>query len=80
MSQNNQTERVAYIISFSSKALLKRIEKMPLSISYISEANRQVLVYFDKNQKKEIEKQLKKTKGFIEMEESALFQEEVLNF
>ena len=53
---------------------------MPLRISYISEANKQVLVYFDNRLKKDIERQLKKAKGFVSIEESALFQEEVLNF
>ncbi|MGI6787219.1 MAG: hypothetical protein ACOX5X_01510 [Acholeplasmataceae bacterium] len=80
MKQENLTDRGAYIIFYSNKALLKRLEKMPLRISYISEANKQVLVYFDNRLKKDIERQLKKAKGFVSIEESALFQEEVLNF
>jgi hypothetical protein len=80
MKKENQTERVAYIISYSNKAIFKRLEKMPIKISYISEANQQVLVYFDRRFKRDIENQLKKVKGFVEMEESALFQEEILNF
>lgn len=80
MTKENQTERVAYIISYSSKAIFKRLEKMQVKISYVSEANNQVLVYFDKRFVRDIENQLKKAKGFVSMEESALFQEEVLNF
>ncbi|MGI6781455.1 MAG: hypothetical protein ACOX56_01260 [Acholeplasmataceae bacterium] len=80
MVKENITNRVAYIISYSNKAVLKRLEKLPVRISYISEANKQVLVYFDRKQKKDVENQLKRVKGFIGMEESALFQEDVLNF
>lgn len=80
MNETNNTERVAYIISYTNKGVLKRLEKLPVSISYISENNKQVLVYFDKKQFNFVERQLKRTKGFVEMEESALFQEEILNF
>lgn len=80
MKKVNSTDRVAYIISFSHKAVLKRLEKMPVRISYVSEANKQVLVYFDRRLTKDVENQLKRIKGYIGMEESALFQEEVLNF
>lgn len=80
VSQNNNTQRVAYIVSYNNKAILKRLEKMPVSVSYVSVPNRQVLIYMDKRFAKDIENQLKKTKGFKAMEESVLFQEDVYNF
>ncbi len=80
MSQSNHTERVAYIVSYTNKGILKRLNHLPVVISYHSPNNKQVLIYFDKKHLEFIETQLKKAKGFKEMEESALFQEEVYNF
>ena len=81
VSQSDQlTQRVAYVVTYKSKQLLKRLNHLPVSISYHYEASQQVLIYFDKNNLKFIQTQLEKARGFVEMEESALFQEEIYNF
>lgn len=80
MSQSNETQRVAYIVTYKHRSVLKRLEKLPCSISYNSKSQKQVLIYFDERHLKTIENQLKKAKGFVEMEPSGLFQEEILNF
>ena len=43
---------------------------MPVKISYVSEANNQVLVYFDKRFVGDIENKLKKAKDLASMEET----------
>lgn len=72
-----ETNRKAYILTYSNPSIIKRLRQQPaVNISYNSRTHRQVLFYCDEKNFPQIKGTLKKAKGFVSLEESALFNEE----
>lgn len=71
--------RMAYIVYYKGNNLLKRLKRMPINIAYNSKRLNYVIFYGDLNQEKNYFNQIKNVKGFIKLEQSSLFSEE-LNF
>ena len=57
-------DRMAYIVYFQGRDVIKKINSMPVNIAYVSKKNNYLVFYGDNNQVSNYEKQLKKMRGF----------------
>lgn len=71
--------RMAYVVFYKGKHVIKRIKTLPVDISYVSKKQNYAIVYGDAGQEQALKKQLKNTKGFKYIGPSRLFDEN-LNF
>ncbi|VEU81221.1 DUF2129 domain-containing protein [Haploplasma axanthum] len=69
-------DRMAFIVYFQGNEIVKRIEKMPVNIAYVSKKANYLVFYGDKKQEKSYFNQLKTIRGFKKFEMSQLFNEE----
>lgn len=70
-------DRMAYIAYFKGQATLKRLEKLPVNITFVSKRLNYVFFYSDLKQEKSLLNQIKNTKGFLKLEQSAAFDEQL---
>ena len=72
-------ERMSYVVFFKGNRVLKKLETLPIDITYVSKKKNFVVIYTDKNNEEVIKKQLKSVKGFKGLSQSQTFDEN-LNF
>lgn len=70
-------DRMAYIVYFQGRDVIKKINSMPVNIAYVSKKNNYLVFYGDNNKVSNYEKQLKKMRGFKKIEPSLLYNEEI---
>lgn len=70
---------MGYIVYYRNKQVLKKLNTMPINISYVSEKMNYAIFYGDKDKEKNYLSNLKKVKGFLKLEQQPIFNEE-LNF
>jgi len=68
--------RMAYIVYFQDKKFVSRLKDLPVNISYISKKSEYAIFYGEKTLKKAYLNKLKTFNGFIDLEDSLLFNEE----
>lgn len=72
-----EVARMAYIVYYKGKGVLKRLETMPVNIAFTSKKLNYTIFYGELSQEKSYLNQLKKIKGFLKFEQSEMFDEEV---
>lgn len=72
-----EVARMSYIVYYKGNGVLKRLEKMPVNIAYTSEKLNYTIFYGELRQEKNYFNQLKNIKGFLKLEQSSMFDEEV---
>lgn len=72
-------ERMGFIVYYRNKQVLKRLNTLPVNVSYISNKMNYAIFYGDKNKEKNYFNNLRKVKGFQKLEQQLIFNEE-LNF
>lgn len=69
--------RMLYVVYYKGQGVIKRLERMPVNISYISKKLNYVLFYGEMDKEKTYYNHLKNIKGFQRIEQSPLFNEEL---
>ncbi|MFP4178270.1 MAG: DUF2129 domain-containing protein [Acholeplasmataceae bacterium] len=72
-------KRMAYVVFFRGKHVIKRIKSLPVDVQYVSKKQNYAILYGDADQEQALKKQLKNTKGFKYIGPSRLYDEN-LNF
>ncbi|WP_026391496.1 DUF2129 domain-containing protein [Haploplasma modicum] len=70
-------ERMLYIIYFKGNHIIKKIETLPVNVSYVSKKMNYATFYGEKSGEKNYFNQLKNVKGFLKFEKSESYNEEV---
>ncbi|MBN2268732.1 MAG: DUF2129 domain-containing protein [Acholeplasmataceae bacterium] len=71
--------RMAYIVFFQGKKVVEKLKTLPVDIAYVSEKSSYAIVYGDKDIEQNLKKQLKEVKGFKQISQSNMYDEN-LNF
>lgn len=74
-----EISRMAYIVYFKGKNMIRRIKRLPVNIAYNSKKLNYLVFYGDLDQEKYYYNQIKRVRGFIKLEKSNLYLEH-LNF
>ncbi|MFA5560401.1 MAG: DUF2129 domain-containing protein [Acholeplasmataceae bacterium] len=74
-----EIKRMSYIVIYQGKHILERLSKLPVDVAYVSKKLHYAVIYADKEQEKNLKKQLKEVKGFKFFGPSHLYDEN-LNF
>lgn len=69
-------DRMAYIVYYHGKDIIKKVQNMSVNLAYISARNNYLIFYGDNNQEKNYFNQIKSIKGFKKLEQSLFFNEE----
>jgi uncharacterized protein YlbG (UPF0298 family) len=73
------TNRMAYVIFYQGNKVLKKLETLPVDVSYVSKKMSYAIIYSDVEAERQIKKELRFVKGFKHMSPSKTF-DETLNF
>lgn len=69
--------KMAYIVYYNGKSIEKKLEKMPVNLSYVSKKLNYLVFYGDLGKEKTYFNHLKNVKGFKKIEASPLYNEDV---
>lgn len=69
--------RMAYIVYFRGGNLLKRIDRLPINVAYVSKKMSYLVFYGDLNQEKSYLNQMKNIKGFLKIEQSKAYDKDL---
>lgn len=69
--------RMLYVVYYQGKDVLKRLEKMPVNISFVSKKLGYVLFYAELDKEQTYLNHLKNIKGFKKLEQSPLYNEQL---
>jgi len=68
---------MAYIVYYRGKNILKRLKRMPVNIAYNSNKMNYAIFYGDLNQERNYFNQVKNVRGFIKLEKSDAYNEDL---
>lgn len=73
------TNRMGYVVFYRGNQVIKKLEQLPVDVTYTSKKLDYAIVYADSTYESKLKKTLKFTKGFKHISPSKTF-DETLNF
>ena len=68
-------ERMGYIVYYRGRNIARKLKRMPVNIAYISRRMNYAVFYGNKDSEESYLNNLKRTRGFVKLEASEMFNE-----